>query len=310
LMGDFSKARGCYRKTLEVAPTFLEANTHLGRLLLADGRIDEAQRYFNAQVESGQISAEALRGLAIIHIDRSENSRAEEYLREILTSDPKDTDAMLKLARVYHKMGRQEQANDILKQATATGVDDPAICKELAQTCFLMERYREASQIYEQLLGKERTSELINDLGNCYFKLENWEEAASQYRRALECAPVVPVVYRNLGLAEARRQRRAEAIEALEKYMELEPDQCGLDAVLGDLHCGLRNYDQALPYYEKSLQSNPSDPAALFRLSECYLLMGHTDSAITGYQKILQMTPEFEPARQRMNQLSQTAGRV
>jgi cytochrome c-type biogenesis protein CcmH/NrfG len=55
------------------------------------------------------------------------------------------------------------------------------------------------------------------------------------------------------------------------------------------------------------LQKYPSDVAALSRLSDCYLQLGHTDSALLGYRRVLQIDPAYTPAQQRLEKLLNSA---
>ena len=147
-------------------------------------------------------------------------------------------------------------------------------------------------------------------MGNCYYKSGRWEEAEKHYLQALESPSVPPVVYRNLGLARTKLNKVDEAIVALEKYVQLEPDQHDVHHIIGDLHSKIGQYDLAIPYYERFLQACPRDPLVLYHLSECYLNMGHRGSAILGYRRVLQLDRNFEPAQKRLTELTEPVGRA
>jgi tetratricopeptide (TPR) repeat protein len=105
-------------------------------------------------------------------------------------------------------------------------------------------------------------------------------------------------------LTQVRLRKNAEAVNTLAHYADLNPKDQAVVQVVGDLYAQLGKPAEAINFYERTLKANPEDALALFGLSDCYLNMGHTDSAILGYQRVLRIDPDFEPARQRLNQLA------
>jgi tetratricopeptide (TPR) repeat protein len=90
----------------------------------------------------------------------------------------------------------------------------------------------------------------------------------------------------------------------LEKYLDLERGEAQIAFSIGDLKLQTGDYAGALASFEQVMQSNPMDVLALFKLAECYRLMGHGDSAVLGYQRVLQLEPEFTPAREKLEQVA------
>jgi tetratricopeptide (TPR) repeat protein len=176
----------------------------------------------------------------------------------------------------------------------------------MAQSLFALGRYEDAALHYRQLIeAEEATAATYNDLANCYFKTEQFDQAELFYREALRLESRDVSATRNLGLTLARLDRAAEAIELLEHALAVSPDQSEIVHIIGDLHRQGGRFEQALAYYERYLVSHPADLLALFHLSECYLNMGHTDSAIMGYRRIIQLDPGFKPAQERLAALAQ-----
>ena len=98
-----------------------------------------------------------------------------------------------------------------------------------------------------------------------------------------------------------------EALAAFEQYLEVVPDQSDVILHVAELLERSERFDDALSRYETWLGLHGPNVGVLFRVSECYLALGHSDSAILGYQRILQVDSEFAPALDRLREL--TAGR-
>jgi tetratricopeptide (TPR) repeat protein len=310
LKGQRERAKSLYRQTLTATPGYLEANALLGRILLAEGEVDEAEECFRRQIAAGGYSREAWAGLGEIAARRGDLTQAERAFREVLKQNPKDSETMIKFGRVLRDAGRPDEAGILFSQAAELSQGDGAVNARLAEELFAMGKYSEAADGYKAALAKEESSGLYNDLGNCYFRLEKFGEAAENYRRALEFGPTAAISYRNLGLAEARQGRNGEALEALERYLEHESGDHEVVRLVGDLRLGRRDYGGALRAYEKILTRTPHDAPVLFRLSECYLHMGHSDSAIMGYRRVLELDPACRPAQERLSQLAGAVARI
>jgi len=172
--------------------------------------------------------------------------------------------------------------------------------ERLARILFTEAEYEEAKRGFErQLEIAGPTAELLNDLGNCYFRMGDNDSAQTHYRKALALEPDFALAWRNLGLTLARLNQPFEAANLIEKYLTANSEP-GLIEILADLHLSAGAPDRAVPLYEKHLQTNPGDIAALYRLSECYLAMGQRDAALTRLKSIIKSNPDYAPAIARI----------
>ncbi|MFQ5752823.1 MAG: tetratricopeptide repeat protein [bacterium] len=68
------------------------------------------------------------------------------------------------------------------------------------------------------------------NLANPYFDIGNFRLARQHYEIAAEIGPKFPNIYFNLGLVLAINEYFTTAVEALDKYNELEPEKEGSKA--------------------------------------------------------------------------------
>ena len=307
---EWEQARRYYEQALEIDPEFLEANGALGRILLTDGDVEAARRYFERQTQTPVYSRQSWLGLGRIAEHSGDLLRAEHCYRQMLAHDADDSEAVRRLANVCLRTERTEEAVTLQKRADQLGGGSAQARLETAASLFAIGQYREAAEVYRVLVAEHPGAESLNDLGNCYFRLEEYDLAAEQYRQALECQPITPLSYRNLGLTEARLHNYEEAIEAFKKFLEMEPGALDIVRTLGDLYVHQKEYVKALPLFERFLVAHPRSAECLHQLADCYLHMGHEDSAIMGYRRALEISPGFKRAQQRLNELLSTVGQA
>ena len=110
-------------------------------------------------------------------------------------------------------------------------------------------------------------SGLLNDLANCYARLDNHQEAEKRYREALEADPAEVAAARNLGVTLIRLDRPQEAVRAFEQSLRHNEQQPDIYHILGDLFAAAGDYGQALTLYERVLTFRPDrQPGAVPRV--------------------------------------------
>jgi tetratricopeptide (TPR) repeat protein len=303
---DMEAAKTWLHKTLELDLNYPSANGWLGRAYLQEDNPAEAEKYLLKHLEVGSPITDEPLLLANLYLKRDDRTNAEIYLLKAREIDPADMSVILKLGRLYAETDREEEAKKNFEQAIELVGDDPQDSRKLAETLQKLGRYSEAVQVYERLLETAQSDpQILNDLANCHYHTEQFAEAERRYQEALSCELAPAIAYRNLGLTQARLHKEKEAVASLEQYLKLYPEDDEMRRIIGDLYSQQRDFGSALDNYEKYLAGHPQDKMAIFSLSECYLLMGHTDSAILGYRRVLLIDKDFELARQRLTQLSE-----
>ena len=81
---------------------------------------------------------------------------------------------------------------------------DAAVTKVDADSAYAHEHYQKAAQQYEQLLKKGVSSELYYNLGNCYYRMDNFTKAVLNYERALMLSPGDEDIRFNLQMARSK----------------------------------------------------------------------------------------------------------
>ena len=78
------------------------------------------------------------------------------------------------------------------------------VSKVDADSAYAHEHYQKAAQQYEQLLKKGVSSELYYNLGNCYYRMDNFTQAVLNYERALMLSPGDKDIRFNLQMARSK----------------------------------------------------------------------------------------------------------
>lgn len=104
-----------YRNAQSLQPEEPRWPYYLGRLEVADGRLDEAATRFRRAAELAPDEAAPRVRLATLALERDELESAEQALLEVLAAEPQQPGALLGLARVQLAQGRPEAAVETLR---------------------------------------------------------------------------------------------------------------------------------------------------------------------------------------------------
>jgi len=186
-------------------------------------------------------------------------------------------------------------------------------------------------RLVQEVRKNPRDPEAHKELGYFYFKEQRLDEAADEFRRALEIDPGCPITWFNLGSALLDLGRYDEAIVALEKALEVRS---------ADLIAPLVEPSIRIAKLKKEIGKNPNDSgnfarymeaaALYFRMKEfskaredlaraselqpgleephlfmgdCYVRLGRKDDALKSYQRALELNPAGDVARERIKNI-------
>ena len=257
-----------------------------------------------------------------------------------LAQNPKDTTALLYLAELHYTEKNWEKAYklfDVLLQlcATDSDLDEFNITLKHAVSAINAKQYKAAYKSF--MIARTQSPEefLINyNLGYLEFMRKNFEKAAAFLSQAKNQKSDDPSAHKYLGLSLHKMNRHSDAVEALKKALEFNPENKELtfalaeslynmgqsDAALktfatlrtdpkygahaciysGTISTKFRNYDQASMYFELGLK-NPNIKTAmrlelLYRLADCYIKAEKISKAISPLEDIVAANPNYKDA--------------
>ena len=140
-----------------------------------------------------------------------------------------------------------------------------------------------------------------NDLGNVLLQKGRVDEAAAQYRMALQINPNCVESCYNLGNALVQKGQADEAIAWCQRALEIKPDSLEAHGNLGNALFQKGRLDDAITQYQEVLQILPGSAKACCNLGNALLQKGCLDAAIAAYRRALGMDPGYADARNNLN---------
>jgi len=126
---------------------------------------------------------------------------------------------------VYLARADKNPGGEMGLQMATVDSDDPSEIVEIGNQLMDAGRYPEAISHYNRALALD--SSLVDvtvDRGSCYFGLEMYDEALTDFFRALSMQPDHAIAYFNIGIVNGRRGNDSLMAVYWEKYLGLAPD--------------------------------------------------------------------------------------
>lgn len=169
-------------------------------------------------------------------------------------------------------MQSQYWASDLLlfHRGVSVAPNNNIAANNLANTFFKRDMYEDAISIYYSVLERQPRFWLSNyNLGYCYYKIGNFEEAERYLRRAISLNPTEDAdqhIY--LGLVQMKTNRLDEAAASIRQAIELRPFGKGYYFALGTVLKKQGDLAGAITEFRKELANNPQSAAAQKEIAE------------------------------------------
>jgi len=161
------------------------------------------------------------------------------------------------------------------------GNDAADMLNAAAQSSLLAEDYATALEYFTEM--KENGSEgpdVYRHLAACYNGLGQSEQAMEMINAGLAINPSDPNLILEKVNAYLKEGKGAEAVEDLNKLLELDPNNAQLCFALGTIYGDENNgdvfdVDKARQYYERALEINPDYYDAIYNIGVLYTVMAN-----------------------------------
>jgi len=182
----------------------------------------------------------------------------------------------------------------------------------------------------QQPLLHENCFTTVQEMGDCYTSVGQYEPAQHHYERAASLEPDDPRPYIGLGVIAIHQNQFEEADTAFRVAVRLDPkssrahaglaiiaqnrqeldlaftcymkslecDPDNMTALLGlfQTSCQMGSFDQVIHYLELYLRSHPADTSVMFSLAALYVKDGSLIKAKRTLTRLVSLTPENEDA--------------
>ena len=197
----------------------------------------------------------------------------------------------------------------ILCSASAnTALSDPSSAEayyKSATTHHDLGEFDQAISEYRKAIALNPNSPIIhNRLGVAYSELKQYDAALDAYQKALELSPLTAEPHYNMGLVYLKKGAISRAAEAFKRAVAIDAEWGDPYTGLGEVYLKQGDFGQAARAYKQATRLNPNgNPSAILGLGKTYVKQGRLDDAIIAIEKAIKIQVDNTEAHYQLAQI-------
>ncbi len=268
---------------------------------------------FDRTLKVNPRSASAENNLCYALAEVGRNQEAAPHCEAALRLKPDYGTARLNLGDIAFFQGKYEEAAAHFQQALGSSLPEDRVNGHngLGLCLDRLGREGEAAEQFETAMRlAPNDGSAYNNLATLRAKQGASDEALTLYAKAVALLPNKPgvrsnlaMLLNNLGYAEARKGKWAEAEERYKEALENKPDYLTAVVNLGQAYLDQGHPDAAIRFWRKSLGVLPKSPELRYNLAVASFRRDDLDGARGYLKEALKIRPTFLPAGRMLSDL-------
>jgi predicted O-linked N-acetylglucosamine transferase (SPINDLY family) len=200
-------------------------------------------------------------------------------------------------AMQYHREGRLSEAAGLYCLILDEQSDHFDALHLLGTIAYLSGNNRLAIELINRAIVLiDSRPEPYYHLGLVLLHMGQLEEAAAQFRRALDVAPAFAPAHHHLGLVHERQGHLEAAAGCFQLALECEPTAVGPLHRLAEVYLSEGRTKEAIPLFQKALSISPNDAALHIGLADAWHVQDELAKAIATYKQAAALDPRLVQA--------------
>lgn len=217
-------------------------------------------------------------------------AKAVAVIREVLKKDPGHAGAWRSLGDQLSAAGDDQGSSDAYAKHLELSTRHPELIE--AADHLRQGRLPAAERITRDVLKNDPLDVVaIRMLGLIGLRVARFDEAINLLERCLQLAPDFHLARQNYATALARRQRFDEALEQIDRLLVFEPKNPNYLLMKGNFLVQKGDHPDALKLYESFLTDYPQQAGAHLNYGHTLKTVGRLDDSVLAYRRAIDLRP-------------------
>jgi tetratricopeptide (TPR) repeat protein len=282
-----------YRKALSIKGGDPLITLALGRTLVVDGEIAEAETLFKSLIDKDKANLNGYYELYRVYLTQRKIPEAEAILQAAIKNNPKNTQLRLSLAQFYFGTNKRTELVALLNQMKADLTKFPDAYFQSGDFYSRVSAFDEAIKQYEEGIQKDAAHK------NAYLKREievyvregKTETAFKQNELILKDDPKDPDARALKATFLLDKGEVNQAMTDLQSVVTAKPTNFVARFNLGRAHFARGEYEQARQEFDTAIQLRGDYLPARLAQTQVALIRGDNDAALHSAEEVLKISP-------------------
>jgi tetratricopeptide (TPR) repeat protein len=242
--------------------------------------------------------------LALALLYDRQSVEASTLLAALHTERPAQADTLMFLGSAFEMQQKMPEALEAYRAALVADPSNPDRTLDYTRLLLDLDRYDEAIQVVQTGMGQtSSTAPLELRLGAVEMIKGNYAAARDAFHAALATDPKLDVAYVGLAQTYARQANDVEAIHILEAARDELPGHYLLEYYFGLLASRLGREQEAILALEKAAQLEPNSPDPFYELGKLYGAQQNWPQARQALEHVIELNPKSSPAHYQLSRV-------
>jgi arylsulfatase A-like enzyme/tetratricopeptide (TPR) repeat protein len=217
------------------------------------------------------------------------NEDAIRGFRNVIERRPDTEDAYRKLALVYWRTGQPQFAIAVLETALRNGVTQDEVKIRLGEYLARSGQTGRAIQLLSSFAGDD--PDALIALGNAYQMAGRTPEAVRTFEHLAATDPKNGIAHENIGIAKLQARDFAGAEASLRKALDVDPSLAGAYTALGVVFARTNRRADAIVAWQRAVQIDAGDFSAMYNLIVNLIESGRGNEALPYAERFIATAP-------------------
>ncbi|EAS07587.2 tetratricopeptide repeat protein (macronuclear) [Tetrahymena thermophila SB210] len=326
---EFTQQIKYYQNELIINPQNIEAISAVAMSLQCQGKYDLALQFLQKGLKRDPNNYILYKNIANVYSIQRKYYESIESYKQALNLNAQNIELLFLLANTYFLSGQTENAIDNYKEAIKLNPSYHQSYFELGKIYEELKQYQQAVEQFQVYLQYQpNSSETYYKIGMIeYLHFKNIQKAQICFIQSIQlnpnnnssCYRYLGLIQNELGDYKQAKQNFLQAIEInkneedlyfilaqisynyfkdiwqaieyLEKYLQLFPNQEKQEQLLNEWYLKVNNTVRARETYEKQIQENPQNISAIMKIASIEYQVKNYHKSIFQYNKVLEIDP-------------------
>jgi tetratricopeptide (TPR) repeat protein len=297
----FAEAKSEFLRASRLLPKNPEPILRTAKLANQQNLPAEELRLLRTIVPLDPANEKVLRRILVLEWETRDLASAVATANRVLALAPADAKVMMRKVWSLYELGRKTEAEAILDNLLRAPIpEDDYILGWSEMLCDREERDVEVEPRLRELCARVPNSWVPwGCLGKLLHKLDKLPESAEAFRKAVELKPDHAVCWFDIGVVERQRGRDVEALEALNRTLQIDPLNPGALRIAGYEHRYAYG-DESFKRINRALALLHNYPVKLqveihYAAAKAFEDVGELDTAFDHYARAGQLQKQITP---------------
>ena len=260
-----------------------------GKDFVASGNYEDAIIQFTKAIEENAEYTEAYLARADAYEKAGKKAEAASDYKRATAFENKDESIYYNAGRLYYDLEQYEEAIPMLVKVTALDKKHVNAYKYKMESYIALEQYDKALKESDNLINLNETAQAFSRRGFINDKLENYNQAETNYRKSIEKASGVLETYVALGNVLLKAKKYEQSLVVCNQALGINSKCKEALWIRSKIYKEKIDYPNAINDLSKMIIFSPDDIDAFFARGMYYQEFNQHQSAINDFSKVISM---------------------